>query len=349
MKKLQRYFVGALLLLSSHIGAQNVAEGETAVVYYLPQASYEVTVTCQVKECTAGPLAQYAEEMLGFSEAPLEDHNEYYLRELSCQLVSEADLSRPHKVLPMAGYDMQLISLFPDGQLRGYNLPVGEQKSNRRSKKEPDSESKLPRVPAYPEEALMAQTERERAEAVRDQIMHLREARFYLLVGESEHAPQDGKQLEILLDEINNQEKRLTKLFVGSYKWVTREYTLTMDAAKPGETILGRWNNEEGLVAPDMEGTPIRIINRVERLYPVVQPDAKPNKKAPKPSAIVSIQPGRAEMELYVGEKRYDTQRVLVPQLGFEVPFTIDLFKTGNTNHIVLSETTGDVISIYQK
>ncbi len=66
------------------------------------------------------------------------------------------------------------------------------------------------------EEILMASSTAKMAELVAKEIYQIRESKNALLRGQADNTPSDGAQLKIMIDNLNQQEDAMTKMFSGS-------------------------------------------------------------------------------------------------------------------------------------
>lgn len=326
--------------------AQVVEQGEPAVVYYSPKTTVVIDLAYTVVKEEPGIYAQYAESMIGASDAVLVNKTSYALKDAQIMTKTSADLSRAHKVVPENGVPM-LLSLNERGLLTGYNVPAKEIQHAPKPQKEHCKNEPKPRMPRekvapLPEEVLTAATPLAQANAVAKQIFHIRETRMYLLNGEVEHAPADGKSMELVLAELDKQERALTELFIGKRSKIT-EHKKVEFAPEEKKCILyfseeNGFTNEENLEA----NTVVVSVNlRPQQL--VNNPDKK--KKNAAVSQIVYNLPGSGEVKVLYKGKELANRTISIAQIGVNVPLPKELFK-GELPKITFSEKTGNIVSI---
>jgi hypothetical protein len=175
-----------------------IEENEPALIYYTPKTILALEFTYTVEKEEVGPYAQFAADMLGATDFVKENKTVYTLKNVMIGTKTEADHTRPHKVVPEKGLDMQLLRLNEKNVLAGYNVPAEmfktEHKMHQSSTKEGEkSRITSIRIAPFPEEVLKASTPQAQAYEIAKQIFHIRETRMYLLSGEVEHAPAEGK------------------------------------------------------------------------------------------------------------------------------------------------------------
>lgn len=344
MKK--AFFIFALgLSMVTH--AQIVSDQEQALVYYMPQTEIVLTVKYEVETLQPGRLAEYA-ELLGINHAITEADTLYRLLDIETGTRTSADKSRICKVVAESGIDLQLLNINEKGLLVGYNLESKSKKQETRNKKQATEykEQQAVEVKTLLEEALKAENDKELAQAVVEQILRLREARLYLLTGESENPPKDGKQFELTLQAIHEEEQQLVEMFTGKRETKIEEKCLYYKPEQSTEVIIARFDTHKGIVSEKEDGMPIRLTIYANKQRLMSQSaDVKKDKKAPQPSPIYYNLPGDAHYILRTGEKEWVDRTIWVGQFGISVPLTRDLFMEKGTK-IRFNEKTGNVESI---
>ena len=343
MKRIFLLLLGAMMVCTMQ--AQVVEPNEPALIYYSPKTTLALDFTYTVETFEAGPYAAYAEAMIGATDAVMETKQIYSLKKASIGTQTNADYQRPHKVVPEAGVPM-LLSINEKNLLVGYNSPQQDRKQdktpNRNRKNKSGKESIC--VAPLPEEVLTASTPLSQAHIVAKQIFHIRETRSFLLNGEVEHAPADGKSMELVLAELDKQEKALTELFVGKKKKQTDHKFIYVDPAQQEKMLF--FSEENGFTESDnIDADTIRI-----SLDPFVQSYAAPTevkgkKKAPAVTQIVYNLPGTCDVKVAYQGRTLAQRKIQVAQFGIDVPISKDLFTNGLPK-IVFSEKTGNIISI---
>ena len=330
--------------------AQVLEENESAMVYYSPKTELYLDFTYTVERFERGQFAEFAEAMIGASDAVMETRSVYTLQDVQIGTNTTTDYSRAHKVSTNAGFPM-LLNINEKGLLTGYN--VRHSGARFASKKDKESEMevkpKTPRtlVPPYPEEVLKAANPDAQAHEIAKQIFHLRETRTYLLNGEVENAPADGEAMRLVLEELNKQERELTRLFVGKrFKHVEHKRVRIMPD-NAGELLF--FSEENGFTDSDnIDADTIEVRMRCQQqvIQPITDPKAK--KKVPEMTQIVYNIPGHCAVNvLYKGQKLADLA-VPVAQFGVDVALPKSMFTDQELPKIVFSDTTGNIESINQ-
>ncbi len=110
------------------------------------------------------------------------------------------------------------------------------------------------------EEAILASSQAKKAEVVAKQIYRIREARINILSGEVDQLPQDGRSMELVLNELNRQERLLLRLFVGYTEVTQHTKTLFLSPSETQHEVLLRFSQFAGPVDKDnLSGEPVYL------------------------------------------------------------------------------------------
>lgn len=358
MKRLFLLLIGACMLCGMH--AQVLEKDESGLVYYSPKTSITLDFTYTVETYEPGIYAQYAEAMLGVTDAVKENKKVYRLKDVHIGTTTSTDYTRPHKVTTEGGIPI-LLSINEKGLLTGYNLPTGQEKKEvHRSHMTGDHKSSRAaknHIAPYPEDVLKAATPMAQAHAVAKQIFHLRETRMYLLNGEVEHAPADGEAMKLVLEELDKQEQALTALFMGkkskktehkktAYNKISRQGAENDDVIK-GLLFFSEENgftNEDNI---DADTITILICLNPVSYKPTVTEPKKSKKKGEELTSLTYNLPGNAVVK--VRSKKGDLHRertIPMAQLGIDVALPKSMFTGASLPVIVFDEKTGNIKSI---
>jgi len=356
MKKIFLGLMVALMLVAT-TQAQTLQQGEPALVYYSPCTHVVLDFSYTVETYQKGMYAQYAEKLLGLSDIVEEDKTIYTLKGVKVHTRTDADLTRPHKVVAEPGVPMQLLQINEKNLLVGYNLPYEESPAKpNNTPNEPEQHKPCrKKVAPFTEDVIEARTLADEAHAVAKQIFRIREARMYLLSGEVEHAPADGQAMKLVLEELNKQEKELVELFIGTKSRVVKhkkvEYTPMGENFKLFNERL-HFSPENGFTSPenvDAEEVGVTIqFTRPQTSNLAANDDQKGKKKEVQASQIVYNLPGSGLLRVrYKGELLAE-KTLPMAQFGVDVPLAKDLFTGKTLPTIKISERTGNVVSISQ-
>lgn len=327
----------ALCTCPMNMNAQLVQENEMAIVYYMPKRQLVIDITYTKTQEEVGPFCHFAEKYLGAQELIEADDIHYSVSKVQLRTRTLTDYSRPVKVVAENGIENQLLQINNKGLLVGYNIaPKAEENTKSNTPKQPKQENcGLPTLPLS-EEQLKAKTLEQMAECAAKQIYRIRENRMYLLGGEIDHAPADGKAMQLVLEELDKQERELVELFTGRRIVTTHHKELTYTPTKSEKTVL--------YTLPD-GSTKVELSLEAHRQIIGAAP-AVTDKKAPKPSSIYYNLPGSAEIVISAAGNTFVEKTIPVPQFGVAVPLSKTLFTGKDLPHIEFDTTTGNILYI---
>ena len=345
MKRLLFLLIGAFLAGAS--SAQVLTEGESALVYYSPKTVIMLDFTYTTERQERGIYADFAEKLLSTKDVVEANATTCELNEVKIGTSTATDYNRPHKIAVESGFPM-LLTINDKGILTGYNVPAEGKNapkqhniSKRYAPKECYNDVKLA---PYPEEVLKSVSPEAQAREVAKQIFHLRETRMYLLTGEVDHAPADGKAMELVLNELEKQERALTELFTGKKEYITEHKFVRIEPTNEGHLLF--FSAENGFTESDnidADTIEIRMACQPQSATPA---DPKSKKKSNQLSQIVYNIPGHCSVDIYYKGRKLASREVPVAQLGVDVALPNSLFTGKELPQITFSEKTGNIISI---
>jgi hypothetical protein len=240
------------------------------------------------------------------------------------------------------------VSLSHDGRLLGYNCSTQPAVNTT----QPAINSTQPAINTTPhnavlpllEEQFIAGSVAKMAEGAAKLIYRIRETRLQILAGDVEHLPADGKSMQLVLDELDQQEQQLVELFIG--KITTQSYTqqvLYTPAKSVENDVLCRFSVHKGLVdTNDLSGEPVYI--SVNAHKQVAQDIIVEDKKV-ELSALYYNLPGSADITLQYKDKQL-THHTAVAQWGYALPLAKALFVGKKQVSIQFNPETGNILSI---
>ena len=320
--------------------AQSVREGELAVVYYTPQTQIVIDIDYESVILHRGIYADFAKKYLGTAEVVKDDDMWYRITNISTHTQTVADHSRMHKV------DSNLpLTLTADGILEAYNGV--ESRKSRVESQEPRVESQEPRVESKVlpllEEHIVGKTLAEQAQGAAKLIYRIRENRLYLISGEVDKMPADGRAMELAINKLDEMEQQLVELFVGRIEVEKHRKTIVYTPVATEKTDLAYFSEQHGFTNA-ANGDPI-VMNINARRQIKGNPDSD-KKKAPIPSQISYNLPGTANYKVSYLNELSDEADIQVAQFGVDVPLAQDLFEGKQQPHIYFNTQTGNIESI---
>lgn len=273
---------------------------EYGLVYRLPITTLQFEVTARHTVAKAGPYYQYAKRFIGTDKVVKEDNDTWQIVSVKMTPFGVADPDNEFLMQLKPGA-LASICVADDGMLLAINkevtAPASPLPANSTANNLPtlDIDKYLDFVD---EDFLASQSSAKQAQMLAENIMEVRDSRVSLTRGTAETMPVDGRQLELMLQGLEQQEKAMTAAFTGmsETETVTRTYVFTPDEA--GKYVLFRMSDFAGFVeADDYSGEPVYLtvdIMREEGL-PV---DAHGNEKQLPKDAVMYVIPGAAHFTL---------------------------------------------------
>ena len=290
---------------------------EYGLVYTLPSTAFKVEIVAVKETRLAGPYSKYAKIFTKDSQVIQKNSVEWSIESVKVTPYGIPDSDNRYLMQLKAGATT-FIGVSDDGMLLSIN------RDPELKETEPTDIVQLEGVRTTGKEYLefvnedfiAAQSSYKQAQLLAEEIMEIRDARTSLTRGTAETMPTDGRQLEIMLASLENQEKALLNAFTGS-TWkerVVRTFSFIPDME--GETVICKLNKTEGLVEADASsGQPVfaSLSAIVEASLPL---DSKgEEKKLPKDAVIYCI-PGVADLTISTNNQVFSKDSYEMSQFG---------------------------------
>ena len=195
-------------IFSQSLNAQNTKilnadkHNEYGLVYTLPKTALEIEVTAKHTVKVAGPYYQYAKKFVGTDKVIKENSENWVITDVKVKRYGVPDTSNRYLMQLKTGAPTY-ICVAEDGMLLGINKAVTLQENL--SPETPKSTSigdlNINEYLQYVnEDFLSSQSSAKRAQMLAESLMEIRDAKVSLTRGTAETMPQDGKQLELMLN-----------------------------------------------------------------------------------------------------------------------------------------------------
>ena len=258
MKRLN--LIIAIMLLSSicsfaqikvfPISDSEVSIKKNAFIYYLPQTTLEIKVTVTKETLVPGPYSKYAEKYLCIKNAVTTNSSDVKIENVdvrqipqpdpnACFMVvcdKEANLNYSSRGI-VTGYncDLQSEDLLSEGEshftkatdistplFTDYGVKQNFTKNTDTTYKVVEVDSVFQKIPIY-NKVIISKDEEMKAEEAANYIIKIRKRLFKVLTAQfdTETPPSD---INIMVNELKDMEKRYLELFVGKIVKETREY-----------------------------------------------------------------------------------------------------------------------------
>ena len=274
--RVKSYILTLLLIISSCASAQKtvrvnaIKANDYGVVYSLPITSFEVTLTIKKSTYQRGDFYSFAQRYLAIDNPIIENSVVYSLEDINVVNKGIPDKNNSYMVAFRAKSVEPFVFMREDGLIVSINAEQEVEKNEEVALPQGVRPSDNPRR-YLSQETLMAGSTAKQAELVARQIFDLRRSRSDILTGEAESMPPDGNAYNVVMGEIDRQEKALTELFAGS---LDTEYFTTTIVVIPEDNniekqIIARFSEKLGAVDVDnLAGEPIylSLINKTPKV-----------------------------------------------------------------------------------
>ncbi|MBO7290081.1 MAG: DUF4831 family protein [Bacteroidaceae bacterium] len=324
------------------------AEG---VTYSLPDTRIEITLKATCIKQIPGEFSRYAERYLRVKNA-IEKAESYW--ELDGVSIGKKGVPSPDKMftIRLNGSTASNITLDAQGVIATINtaLPVPAEEEYNGAH---NSGTRLDAGMYMTEEMLQATSTAKMAELTAKEIYAIRESKLAITRGQAENMPNDGQAMQLVLNELEKQERALLELFIGRTDTIRQEIRVELEPSidcNISKAVLLRFSRKLGFVEKDnLAGEPVyyslRDLKSVKRPTPEEEAKRKPVKK----EGICYNIPGKAEVEVFTRTRKLLKEEVAVAQLGTTEVLSKTLFNKNNATKVVFDTATGGIISIEKK
>ena len=322
------------------------------ITYALPDTRIEVTVGAACITKTPGEFSKYAERFLRIKSTITKSENYWEMLELTVKSSGKPNPQKMYTVKLANGSTASNISLDNSGIIESINIEESKRsiEEDRGTHIHNNKVSKQLDVSQYmTEEMLQATSTAKLAELTAKEIYTIRESKLAITRGQSENMPKDGLSLQLILEELNKQEKALTEMFTGRIDTVYHEFkhvlepTASCDTAK---AVLFRFSRKFGVVDKDnLAGSPVYYSLKSTKKANSGDEQASA-KKSLKKDGVCYIIPGRAMFEIYTPARSLYKKEVSLAQIGTTEVLSKVLFNKDVKTKVKFDTATGGIISI---
>lgn len=344
-------FISSLVLASTTSFSQTrvtagVMQGkEYGVTYTLPKTKIQLTLETNRNQYIPGEFAKYASSYLHLEGVQLEPSISWSIDKVRISSIGVPDADKVFFVRMRDKTVAPLLELTQDGIIKTINVPFGKDHSVAATPLEPSKKMPNPRD-FFTEEILMANSTAKMAELVAKEIYSIRESRNSLLRGEAENTPQDGKQLKLMLDNLEEQEAALTSLFRGQTITTSQEFAVAIEPTKEfTDSIICRFSSRLGVVESDnLAGDPISV--SLKDLHSVNIPTDDGKKKV---DGIAYNIPGKASVIVKYKDQIITQGELPITQFGGVEFLAPALFNKKSKIQAIFDPITGGLIKVDQE
>ncbi len=330
MKKFTTLLLLAASLTAAHAQQTKVLtadkHNEYGLVYALPVTALEITVTAEKETQIAGPYAKYAKKYLANDHIIAESGESWTLTGISVRPYGAVEQDTKYLMQPGA---TTFISVAPDGMLLSINKEVDMPESADVAAPDNQGVRRLngkEYLKYVDEDFIASQSTAKQAEMLAENIMEVRDAHISLTRGTADNMPTDGRQLELMLNSLADQENAMTAAFTGSSYKETVSHTYTFVPEEDTTEILFRFSDFKGFCAPnDYAGAPVTIRINITDEGALPTDDKGQEKQLPKDAVRYCI-PGEAQVTISFDGKTLYNKETEFAQFGVVFGLSPSLF-----------------------
>lgn len=287
------------------------------VTYSLPKTTLVVNAELIKVVCKAGPYYRYAEKYLGVKNAVTEDDTYYELGKVTLLNRGIPDPENTYVVEFKAGTVAPYVYLTEDGLLCSINAEYEPPIDPTTFDDENNTQNNTKATAVFTEELLMAGSVARQAEVAAKQIYHIRESRMDILTGDADNLPPDGDAMKLVIKQLEDQEKALTDLFVGSRISETSYYDVAITPYDDlDDEVLFRFSSKLGILdADDLGGAPVIMNLTATERAPQLDPKEEEKKEKSLKGIIYNV-PGKARVEIKMNQNTLYKGEVQITQFG---------------------------------
>lgn len=340
------------LFAACGVSAQNVNPYapnamEEGVVYYLPKTQIEVKATVTKVTYTPGELCQYANRYLRINDISSTPNEYWEIKSVEVNTIGIPDANKAYSIKLKDKMATSKVELTDNGIIKAINTTSNIHSSSAKPTKPtnvPTSEQVDPRS-FMTEEMLLASSSNKLAELVAREIYNIRESKNSLTRGQADYMPQDGAALQIMLKNLETQEKAMTEMFTGKTVRTDQTFTFHIEPEKElQDQTLFRFSKKLGVLeSNNLAGEPISISITDESNLPPASEEAKVKKK---PVGVIYNIPGKARVSIDSMDKNYFEDELIVTQFGETEVLIENLFNKKENTRVIFNPTTGGIVKI---
>lgn len=340
-------FALSLLACTAHLAAQDISPylpGEDeGIVYFLPKTMLEVNVIATRITYHPGELCQYANQYLRMNNVSAEPETYWEIKQIEVRSAGVPDSTKAYIIKLKDKSGMGNVELTESGLIKAINTSAPENKPMEYILEKPQKHENPRRY--MTEDILLAGSSAKMAELTAKEIYNIRESKNLILRGQADTMPKDGASLQLVIDNLDKQEKALTQLFAGTTEREDKVFTaLIAPQEQFSDKAALRFSRSLGVLpAEDLAGEPIYVSLKSTSPLPAATTEGDKKKKKLE-GAIYNI-PGKGKVTVTYQGKTYFEGELPVTQFGTTEVLVNDLFKKVNTR-VIFNPETGSILKI---
>ncbi|KAA6343331.1 hypothetical protein EZS27_008981 [termite gut metagenome] len=313
------------------------------VVYMLPKTEVRLEVKTVKVLYTPGKFSKYADRYLHLTNVSQEPEEYWQFIGVNVNAVGIPDEKRTYFIKMKDKSIAPLVELTTNGIIKSINVPYDRKPKENVSTTIIPKKKKEDPFSFLTEEILITGSSAKMAELVAKEIYNIRESKNALLRGQADNMPQDGAQLKLMIDGLNEQETALLTMFLGTEEREEKIHTFcVVPNGERGDEVIFRFSKKLGIVTADnLAGAPIYM--SLKDLKSIMIP---PETKRKDADGVAYNVPGRVAIALTKDKEVLFNGEFPATQFGIIEYLTPTLFNGKSTLKIIFNETTGGLIKV---
>lgn len=313
------------------------------VVYALPKSEIKIEIKTSRVTYTPGEFSRYADRYLRLTGISGDSSQHWELKSVTASSAGVPDNENTYFVKMKDRTVAPLMELTEDGIIKSINIPFENKRKEKAvpvtpAKKRPDPKDFLT------EEILMANSTAKMAELTAKEIYNIRESRNALVRGQADTMPQDGEQLKLMLNALDEQENAMLELFTGTKTEEEKIFTISLTPDKEWKNeVAFRFSKKLGVLdTGDLAGNPFYLTLTNQQTVNI--PEEDPKKK--NVSGVAYNVPGKARVTITDGKNKLFDGDLPITQFGIVEYLAPELFNKNSTVKVTFNPTTGALIKV---
>lgn len=309
-----------------------VKANDYGVAYKLPKTEIKVKVKGTEVKRERGEYYQYAERYLNVSNPIIQDETSFVLDKIEIETIGVVDKEKSYLVEFKSNTVAPYVSLTEDGLICAINEGVKIVNDEAAPKKNEEiiKNTVNPKT-ILSEEVLRAGSVAKQAELIAKQIYLLRESRTNILTGEADNMPPDGAAYQLVMTQLDDNEKALTSLFIGreSQASFEKEFTVAVERKNIDKQVVFRFSSHLGVVgANDLSGEPVYLSlkSKTPLINEILTPKEEKALEKKFSSGIIYNIPGKADLKIDFKNNTMVKQECDIVQFGSQEVLVKEMF-----------------------
>lgn len=334
--------LGLLASMSAYSQESYVPQAGEGIVYFLPKTQVAIDIVATKTDYQPGDFSLYASRYLRLNNVSTQPESHWEIKDIHVRMAGVPDSTKAYIIKLKDKSVASNVELTDKGIVKAINTVSTEKESLPDYKLEKPQPHENARK-YMTEDILMAGSSAKMAELTAREIYNIRDSKNTILRGQAETMPKDGASLQLVIDQLNKQEKALTQAFTGTTDRTDKVFTILVEPNNDAqEQVAARFSTQLGVLPTDnLAGDPIYVSIRNTSTLPMPEED----KKKKNDGAIYNV-PGKGNVTVtYQGKKLFDGEMPFT-QFGYTEVLVDGLFDKKVNTRVIFNTTTGGILKI---